>query len=115
MPPPSPEGEADGLPPHRGLRAFQEQIEAVYGERDAARGVPGTFMWFVEEVGELGRALRSGDADNLREEVADVLAWLTTLASLAGVDLEEAARRYAAGCPRCAATPCSCSRGPARS
>ena len=49
---------SDELPPHRGLRAFQEHIEAVYGERDAARGLPSTFMWFTEEVGELARAIR---------------------------------------------------------
>jgi NTP pyrophosphatase (non-canonical NTP hydrolase) len=111
------DGPAAGepLPPHRGLRAFQEHIEALYGARDAARGVAGTYMWFVEEVGELGRALRGGDAAALREEVGDVLAWLATLASLAGVGLEDAAGRYARGCPRCGALPCACERGPARS
>ena len=102
------------LPPHRGLRAFQAHIAATYGEKDAARGVPRTYMWFVEEVGELGRAIRRGDPANLREEVSDVLAWLTTLASLTGVDLEDAASRYTGGCPRCGQLPCACSRGPAR-
>ena len=101
--------------PHQGLRAFQRHIEAIYGERDAARGMAGTFMWFAEEVGELARALRRGDPANLREEVSDALAWLTTLASLAGVDLEEAASRYTPGCPRCGGIPCSCARGPERS
>jgi hypothetical protein len=38
-----------------------------------------------------------------------VLAWLATLASLSGVDLEAAARaKYALGCPRCKAAPCAC-------
>jgi NTP pyrophosphatase (non-canonical NTP hydrolase) len=71
-------------------------------------------MWFVEEVGELARALRSEDPKAREEEVGDVLAWLSTLASLAGVDLERAAGRYGAGCPRCGASPCRCARGPAR-
>jgi NTP pyrophosphatase (non-canonical NTP hydrolase) len=102
------------VPPHRGLRAFQDNIQAVYGAKDAARGVPETYMWFVEEVGELGRAIRKGDPANLREEVSDVLAWLTTLASLTGIDLEDAASRYCSGCPRCDATPCACDRGPGR-
>ena len=90
------------------LRGFQELIEAIYGERDAARGVDGTFLWFVEEVGELARALKGQDSENLREEFADCLAWLTTLASLRGIDMAQAAEKYAAGCPRCSETPCSC-------
>jgi NTP pyrophosphatase (non-canonical NTP hydrolase) len=90
------------------LRGFQRRIEAIYGERDAARGVDRTFTWFVEEVGELARALLRREEANLREEFADVLAWLATLASLSGVDLEAAARKYAGGCPRCRSTPCAC-------
>ena len=100
--------------PHQGLRSFQRLIEAIYGERDTARGVAGTYMWFAEEVGELARALRSGDPENLKVEVSDVLAWLSTLASMAGIDMEEAAARYATGCPRCGSIPCKCQRGAAR-
>ena len=103
------------LQPASELAAFQAAIEATYGERDRARGLAPTYMWFVEEVGELGRALRKGDAENLREEVGDVLAWLTSLASMAGVSLEDAAARYRDGCPRCGESPCACRRGPARS
>mgnify|MGYP000388015063 CR=1 FL=1 len=32
--------------------SFQALIERIYLERDAARGIPGTLLWFVEEVGE---------------------------------------------------------------
>jgi len=88
---------------------FQELIERIYYERDSSRGLAGTHMWFCEEVGELTRALRRNEVDELEGEFADVLAWLATLASIAGVDLEQAAcRKYAEGCPRCRATPCSC-------
>jgi NTP pyrophosphatase (non-canonical NTP hydrolase) len=90
------------------LAGFQALVEAIYGERDRARGRDGTFLWFVEEVGELARALKRGERANLHEEFADVLAWLATLASLARIDLETAARRYAAGCPYCLKTPCAC-------
>jgi NTP pyrophosphatase (non-canonical NTP hydrolase) len=92
------------------LASFQKAIADVYYEKDAARGLAGTFMWFTEEVGELARALkrREPDPHNLNEEFSDVLAWLCTLASIVGVDMEQAAQRYLAGCPRCAATPCSC-------
>jgi NTP pyrophosphatase (non-canonical NTP hydrolase) len=91
----------------RGLRAFQEQIERIYLARDKARGWERTFAWFVEEVGELARALHR-DEEGLGEEFADAAAWLVTLASIRGIDLGEAAKKYASGCPRCHSTPCSC-------
>ncbi len=92
------------------ISEFQQLIEDVYGEKDLARGTAGTFMWFVEEVGELARALKGTDRRNLEEEFADVLAWLTTLASMHGVDLQAAAcAKYQQGCPRCGSNPCSCS------
>ncbi len=91
------------------IRAFQRRIEAIYFQKDRARGLEGTFMWFTEEVGELSRALRRMDDAELKGEFADVLAWLSTLASISGVDLEEAARaKYEDGCPRCRAIPCAC-------
>jgi len=91
------------------IEEFQRLIEEIYYEKDSRRGLAGTHMWFCEEVGELTRALRRGDREALRGEFADVLAWLSTLASIAGIELEEVAReKYGEGCPRCAATPCSC-------
>ena len=91
------------------IRDFQQLIERIYGEKDSARGTAGTFMWFTEEVGELSRALRRGRRGELEAEFADVLAWLCTLASMHGVDVQAAAAaKYAAGCPRCHATPCAC-------
>jgi NTP pyrophosphatase (non-canonical NTP hydrolase) len=63
------------------------------------------FRW-PPEVGEVARALR-GDGD-LVHEIGDVLAWLGSLANLAGVDLERAAARYANGCPKCGEIPCGC-------
>lgn len=93
------------------LSRFQATIRAAYHDRDAARGVDGTFRWFTEEVGELAKAIRTGDPENLLHEVGDVLAWLSSVADLVGVELEGAAARYAGGCPRCGAIPCGCERG----
>jgi NTP pyrophosphatase (non-canonical NTP hydrolase) len=90
------------------IREFQRRIEAIYGARDRARGVERTFVWFAEEVGELARAILRREPANLREEMADVLAWLSTLASMLGVDLSDASAKYGGGCPRCRATPCRC-------
>lgn len=86
--------------------SFQQVIRDTYYERDAERGADGTFRWLTEEVGEIAGALR-GKGD-LVHEFGDALAWLASLASLAGVDLEEAASRYANGCPRCGSKPCAC-------
>ncbi len=87
---------------------FQDKIEAIYFERDSKRGMAGSFVWFAEEVGELARALKRDDRENLEEEFADVFAWLSTLASIRGVRLEQAVRKYADGCPACGGTPCGC-------
>jgi len=87
---------------------LQDAMRATYGERDAARGRDATFRWLIEEVGELARALRTGDRDNLVHEFGDVLAWLASLANLEGVDLQEAAARYSRGCPKCGELPCGC-------
>jgi NTP pyrophosphatase (non-canonical NTP hydrolase) len=91
------------------LSEFQQLIRETFGAKDARRGVEGTFMWFMEEVGELSAALREGPREELEREFADVLAWLATLANVAGVDLEEAVRaKYGRGCPRCGRNPCVC-------
>ena len=91
------------------IKEFQRLIEAIYYEKDSKRGLAGTYMWFAEEVGELTRALRRDTREELEGEFADVLAWLASLASIAGIDLAEAARKkYELGCPRCSQTPCSC-------
>lgn len=91
------------------IQEFQKLIEAIYYERDHARGLAGTHMWFCEEVGELTRALRRNRREELEGEFADVFAWLSTLASISGIDLEQAVRaKYGQGCPRCRATPCAC-------
>src|SRR3954469_1903877 len=91
------------------LSRLQQVIRDVYDAKDRRRGVEGTFMWFMEEVGELSAALRSGSREELALEFADVLAWLVTLANIAEVDLDAAVEaKYGRGCPKCVRTPCIC-------
>jgi NTP pyrophosphatase (non-canonical NTP hydrolase) len=88
---------------------FQQLIRKMYLEKDLARGIDGTFMWLVEEIGELATALRNGTHEERLGEFADVLAWLATIANVAGVDLAEAlGRKYGSGCPGCGQLVCSC-------
>jgi NTP pyrophosphatase (non-canonical NTP hydrolase) len=88
---------------------FQNLMERTYGARDRARGRDATVAWLAEEVGELARAVRKGDAAAQLHEMGDVLAWLASLAAQMGLSLDDAAQRYATGCPRCGDTPCRCS------
>ena len=96
-------------PPAITLAEFQDLIRRMYLERDVARGVDGTFMWLIEEVGELAAALRDGTQQDRAAEFADVLAWMTTIANVVGVDLTEAVReKYGSGCPGCGRFVCTC-------
>ena len=97
------------------LEAFQQHIHKRYYQADSDRGTSATFMWFIEEVGELATALhrvnrgagsgtegdeanRAAARRNLEEEFADVLAWLCTLANINNVDLAAAVHhKYLAG------------------
>lgn len=96
-------------PPDLSLRDFQHLIRDMYHEKDMARGIDGTFMWLMEEVGELAAALREGTPQEQAAEFADVLAWLTTIANVAGVDLATAVgEKYGTGCPGCGLLACTC-------
>ncbi len=91
------------------LADFQRLIREMYHDKDAARGVDGTFMWLMEEVGELAAALREGSHEDKSEEFADVLAWLATIANVVDIDLSAAiAKKYGSGCPGCGQFVCTC-------
>lgn len=96
-------------PANISLGDLQALIKEMYFEKDQARGLEGTFLWFAEEVGELATALRNGSHEERLGEFADVLAWLTTMANVAGIDLSEAiAKKYGSGCPGCRKFVCTC-------
>jgi NTP pyrophosphatase (non-canonical NTP hydrolase) len=91
------------------LDELQELIARMYSEKDQARGVEGTFMWLMEEVGELAAALRESSQEEIAKEFADVLAWLATIANVAGIRLSEAVElKYGKGCPGCGQLVCEC-------
>ncbi|MEM9943018.1 MAG: MazG nucleotide pyrophosphohydrolase domain-containing protein [Planctomycetota bacterium] len=106
------------------IKDFQNLIREMYFEKDVSRGIPATFMWLMEEVGELSTALRETTAEekqriteaefdgrraNLQAEFADVLAWLATIANVAEIDLSTAiCAKYGSGCPGCSQFVCEC-------
>jgi NTP pyrophosphatase (non-canonical NTP hydrolase) len=90
------------------LRTLQQLMERTYGQRDGDRGVPATVAWLTEELGELAQAVRKGSREQQIHEFGDVLAWLASLANQLGIELDDAASRYAEGCPKCGSIPCGC-------
>ena len=73
---------------------LQQIVRDRYFKTDKERGIYHTALWFHEEVGELSSAIASGDKQNAKEEFADVLMWLLTLANLMEVNMEEAVAAY---------------------
>ena len=81
------------------ISAFQQLMADLYGDRDAARGIPSTVAWLCEEMGELAQAVRKGTVEQQLHELGDVLAWLASLADQLGLSLDEAAQRYVTSPP----------------
>lgn len=91
------------------IREFQQLMAEIYLQRDRERGVERTFMWLVEEVGELSDSILDGDREQIEEEICDVFAWLASLCNVLDIDLEGiSSRKYVKVCPRCSRSPCEC-------
>ena len=92
---------------------LQSLINKMYSHKDRERGSAPTFLWLMEEVGELAAALREGTHEELSAEFADVMAWLVTLANINEVDLTKALeKKYGSGCPGCGLLVCTCDSKP---
>ncbi len=93
----------------RSLASFQNLFKELYISRDLSRGADKTLLWLVSELGELSDAYLKQDLNAMKEEVADVFAWLCSFCNLLNIDLEEAVlKKYGNGCPRCSSSPCRC-------
>lgn len=90
------------------IKEFQNKIRKTYYDKDARRGKAETFRWLIEEIGELARAIRNMNTEELNEEFSDVCAWLFSLANLYEIDMESAMKKYDKGCPKCGKSPCQC-------
>ncbi|MDF2629266.1 MAG: putative pyrophosphatase [Symbiobacteriaceae bacterium] len=73
------------------------QVQAYVQEKRVARHlvmpVQDVVLHLAEELGEVARAVRKGDQENLREELADCLFFILSAANEAGIDLTEALLR----------------------
>ena len=93
------------------IREFQKMMDELYGSRDRKRGVEKTFLWVIEEMGELVRGIRKKNRKEIENEFADVVAWIFSLANLLEVDIERAIAKYDGKCPKCGKSPCICEDG----
>lgn len=104
------------------ISEFQNLMKTLYFKNDSERGITGTSLWFFEEVGEFSEALRHYLEENqetikvenkkkLALEMADVIAWLCSIANILSIDLERALfDKYPDHCPKCEKNPCCCSK-----
>ena len=93
------------------ISEFQELIRTLYLNKDKNRGISGTFIWLIEEIGELASLLNEEtlDSTKISEELADIIAWTTSLANLMEIELEEALNlKYPEKCKKCNSNPCKC-------
>ncbi|MFX1357079.1 MAG: MazG nucleotide pyrophosphohydrolase domain-containing protein [Promethearchaeota archaeon] len=93
------------------ISEFQELIKEIYFHQDKERGIKGTFIWLVEEVGELARIIKNQRIDirKASEEIADIYAWINSIANLLEIDMESILKdKYPDKCIRCGLKPCQC-------
>lgn len=87
----------------------QDLMKRIYLKKDKERGVQGTILRTFEELGELSEAITSGIQEDIEKEMADVFAWLCSLANLLDIDLTESLlKKYQGACSKCGKLPCAC-------
>ncbi|MHA2114330.1 MAG: MazG nucleotide pyrophosphohydrolase domain-containing protein [Candidatus Thorarchaeota archaeon] len=92
------------------IEEAQEMMRTIYLERDKARGVEGTLKRTFDELEELRDAIQKEDSkSDIADEVADVFAWLCSVANLLEIDISGAFyRKYSDVCSKCKNSPCDC-------
>ncbi len=92
------------------IEEAQEMMRRIYLERDRARGVEGTLKRTFDELEELRETLDNNEPmEAIADEVADVFAWLCSLANLMELDIADAFyKKYPNICSKCEKSPCEC-------
>jgi NTP pyrophosphatase (non-canonical NTP hydrolase) len=92
---------------------FQNLIKELYYHQDYERGTEKTFIWLIEEIGELANLLKEKNIikQKVEQEIADIIAWTCSLASLLDIDVESALiKKYPNKCLKCNSNPCCCNK-----
>ena len=101
------------------ISEFQEKMRDLYIHNDKKRGIHRTCLWLGEEMGELMSELKYRidkiDKRAVAEEMADIYAWVASLANLSRVftsdkDNEEISLFQVFRCSRVSSNTCILSR-----
>ena len=92
------------------IEEAQDMMRRIYLERDRARGIHGTLQRTSDELEELKEAIENDhSAHAIANEVADVFAWLCSVANLLEIDVSDAFyKKYSDVCSKCKSSPCIC-------
>lgn len=72
--------------------SLQQDLAARFAEGDKKSGASFLALVLMEEVGELAEAIRRGEKEEARKEVADVAFMALAIANVLEVDLDAAIR-----------------------
>ena len=88
----------------------QALMRRIYYERDVERGIDRTLLRTFQELGELSEAIqRNKGLSEVSAEMADVFAWVCSIANLLNINLYEVLyEKYPDVCYRCGKAPCEC-------
>ncbi|UYP48161.1 hypothetical protein NEF87_004446 [Candidatus Lokiarchaeum ossiferum] len=97
------------------ISKFQSLMKDLYYANDNRRGIYRTTLWLFEEMGELSHELKKNsmemDKKAIAEEMADIYAWVASLANLLDIDLDAAVQqKYPNKCLKCNKNPCKCNK-----
>lgn len=93
------------------LPDWQEMFKNIYGRINKVAGKEKCWLHLLEELGEVSRVFRLKERDNLKDEIADVFAWLVAFCNNAGINLESAILDcYQGKCDACNKKKCECPR-----
>ena len=93
------------------MSEFQALLKKLYLQKDLNRGIKSTYIWLIEEIGELATLLKAQELDKkkISEELADIIAWTISIANILNIDIEKAiVSKYPNKCNKCNSSPCNC-------
>jgi NTP pyrophosphatase (non-canonical NTP hydrolase) len=96
------------------IKDAQDLMRRIYYERDVERGIDRILLRTFQELGELSEAIqRKKSTDAISAEMADVFAWICSVANLLEINLSDVLyKKYPGVCYKCGKSPCKCIESP---
>lgn len=91
------------------LEDWQDMFRRIYGSINKTVWQKGVFLHFLEEIGEISKAFRLREKQNLQDEIADAFAWLMAFSNKLEFKLEDIIyKTYPGKCDVCRKEKCEC-------